>query len=237
MPVSLPVSDHDRPVFGARSSMMDALWRGLFRTPEGPRTGVAHASASPHRSRGVVPISLQAPAAVLLCAGGGLIVWGATSSWFTLFAGLHAYPGTLGQNGKVLMWLGAALGVVGCLLLGAAVGAHRAGARGQAGEAVPAERSRPGPGRIYGLIPILGWLLAMVGLGVGVAAQLLRGRVQELLSGDASDPMLVAELGPGLPLILAGGIAVAGAGVATALAWRHVRAGPDPDASTLRTPL
>lgn len=58
-----------------------------------------------------VRIGFRVPKRSLWCAlagvmGGGLMMIGAILPWFSLFAGLHPYPGTTGSNGWILLGAG-----------------------------------------------------------------------------------------------------------------------------------
>jgi len=56
-------------------------------------------------------------AGLLGIAGGALIVAGTLMPWFSLFAGLHPYPGTTGLFGRLLLAGGAVASVAGAALL------------------------------------------------------------------------------------------------------------------------
>lgn len=123
--------------------------------------------------------------------GGAGVVLGALLPWMSLYAGLQPLPGTMGSNGKLLAAAGGATLALGVWL------ALRGGRRGVLAAG------------LLGLAQAVfaGWLLARL-----FAAQ------SQLQSGH---PMLVPEIGPGLPVVLAGAaLTVAACGWA---AWALAR--------------
>jgi hypothetical protein len=112
-------------------------------------------------------------AALLAVAGGALVIAGTLLPWFTLFAGLHRYPGTTGLYGRLLLG-GGLIVLAGGIRLGFAGG--RA----------------------------LSWSVGGLGLVLlGFAAWLARGLL-EVHQQMTANPMLVARLGPGLFVSMAG---------------------------------
>ena len=67
------------------------------------------------RTRTPARVRSALPAATV--AGGALVMLGAWLPWLTLFAGLQAYAGTAGLNGRLLLAGGAVAAVIGAALL------------------------------------------------------------------------------------------------------------------------
>lgn len=133
------------------------------------RTGLGH--AAPPRAVGVMQL-----------AGGALMVAGALLPWLTLLAGLQAYRGILGWNGRGVLVAGAIVALGGAASL-----------VGRAGMLVRRGTS----------------LLAAVVAGSGIV---LVGRLittwHDLVARDA---MMVARPGVGLPVVVVGAIVAAAA--------------------------
>ena len=123
----------------------------------------------------------RAAAALQLC-GGALIVAGTALPWLTLFAGLQAYRGILGWNGRGVLAAGAIVALGGAASL---VG--RAGLLVRRGVSL---------------------LAALVGGASAVLVVRLIATWHDLVARDA---MMVARPGVGLPVVVAGAIVAAAA--------------------------
>jgi len=121
------------------------------------------------------------PVAAAAVVGGTLLAVGAVLPWFTLFAGLHGYPGIISISGRALAVGGAVGIVVGASVLWA-----------------PPRRAA-----------VARWGLAVVGaLLLGYAAYLVVGLLATV-RGLAAQPLAVPRLGPGLFVSTAGAALVA----------------------------
>jgi hypothetical protein len=123
----------------------------------------------------------RAAAGLQLC-GGALMVLGAALPWLTLFAGLQAYRGIIGWNGR------------GVLAAGAVV--TLGGAASLAGKAGPLVRRG------------VSLLAALVAGGAMVLVGRLITTWHDLMARDA---MVVARPGVGLPVVVVGAIVAAAA--------------------------
>ena len=123
----------------------------------------------------------RAPGALQL-AGGTLMVTGALLPWLTLLAGLQAYRGILGWNGRGVLAAGAIVALGGAASL---VG--RAGLLVRRGVSL---------------------LAALVGGASAVLVVRLIATWHDLVARDA---MMVARPGVGLPVVVAGAIVAAAA--------------------------
>jgi hypothetical protein len=121
------------------------------------------------------------PEAGAAIVGGTLLAVGAVLPWFTLFAGLHRYPGIISISGRALA-VGGAVGIVaGASLLWA-----------------PPRRAA-----------VVRWGLAVIGaLLLGYAAYLVVGLLATM-RGLAAQPLAVPRLGPGLFVSTTGAALVA----------------------------
>lgn len=111
--------------------------------------------------------------------GGVLIAAGSLSPWFSLFAGLQPYAGTVGPYGRVLLAIGVIVCVASAVLLWR-----------------PHLLSRRRLAAIVG-----GTGAASLAFAIWIAY----GLQQKMRELEAS-PMLVAEHGRGLPMIIAGAL-------------------------------
>jgi len=121
----------------------------------------------------------RAAAALQLC-GGSLIVAGTALPWLTLFAGLQAYRGIIGWNGRGILVAGAVVALGGAASL-----AGRAGLLVRRGVSL---------------------LAALVGGSAMVLVVRLIATWRDLVSRDA---MMVARPGIGLPVVVIGAIVAA----------------------------
>lgn len=127
-----------------------------------------------------------------MIAGGTLVATGALLPWLTVFAGLQTYAGTAGLHGRLLLG-----GGLVAIVLGAA-------------HAVMVSRSGMGPRlrRAARLTSVTG--LALGAAMMGLAGWAMVGLVG-LVRARATDPMMLADYGPGLFVALAGTVAVTAA--------------------------
>lgn len=150
---------------------------------------------------------------VALCGlgGGVLIAAGCLSPWFSLFAGLQPYAGTVGLYGRILLAIGAVVTVASAVMLW-----------------------RPRLLSVRRLATIIGGTGAA---SLGFALWIAYGLQQKMLELEAN-PMLVAERGPGLPLVIAGAVVLTVAALmATPLVRRTTGMTPDRDRMSVRPDL
>jgi len=121
-------------------------------------------------------------AAALQLCGGALIAAGAALPWLTLFAGLQAYRGIIGWNGRAMLVAGAVVALGGAASL--------------VGHAGLVTRR------------LISLLAAVVGGSAMVLVVRLMGTWRDLVSRDA---MMVARPGIGLPVVVVGAIVAAAA--------------------------
>ena len=131
---------------------------------------------------------------VALCglSGGALIAAGSVQPWFSLFAGLQPYPGTVGVYGRILL----GIGLLSCAL--SALLWWR-----------PPHFSVARVARVAAVQGAIGAVTLAFALWIAYG---LQRKMVEL----EANPMLVAEHGPGVPLLLLGAMVL----TASALAAR-----------------
>ncbi len=121
-------------------------------------------------------------AGALQLSGGALIVAGALLPWLTVLAGLQAYRGILGWNGRGVLAAGAVVALGGAASL--------------------ADRAGPLVRRVVSL------LAALVAGGAVVLVVRLIAVWRDLVARDA---MMLARPGVGLPVVVVGAIVAAAA--------------------------
>jgi hypothetical protein len=114
--------------------------------------------------------------------GGAAVVVGSWLPWMSFFAGLQPLPGLIGRNGRLLLIAGALGMFLGLLLL------------------------RRYDRRILRLLSVV------LGAAVSVAALWLLVGVWQLTHARGAGAMLVPRPGPGLVLVLFGGVLLVAAG-------------------------
>ncbi len=116
---------------------------------------------------------------VALCGvgGGALIAAGSLQPWFSLFAGLQPYAGTVGVYGRILLGVGLLVCALSALLWWST-------------RAIAVTRAAS--------------LQSAVGVITLTFAIWIAYGLQQQMAELAANPMLVAEYGPGVPLVLLG---------------------------------
>ncbi len=111
--------------------------------------------------------------------GGALIAAGSLQPWFSLFAGLQPYAGTVGVYGRILLGTGLLVVALSVFLMWreSAISTTRAAS-------------------LQG---------ALGAVTLTFAAWIAYGLQQKMAELEAN-PMLVAQLGPGVPMVLAGAL-------------------------------
>jgi hypothetical protein len=117
----------------------------------------------------------QKSIAMLAMVGGLLISLGTLLPWFSLFAGLHSFPGVAGLNGRILLGAGVVTVLAGIIFL------------------------LKKPKLLQDGINVLG--IALFSFSIWLVVGLIQ-TYQKL----ASDPFVVANLGPGLFIVLLGSV-------------------------------
>lgn len=118
---------------------------------------------------------------VALCGlgGGALIAAGSLQPWFSLFAGLQPYAGTVGVYGRILLGVGLLVCALSALMLW---------------------RTRAmSVTRAASLLSVLGVITLTFAIWIAYG-------LQQKMAELEANPMLVAEYGAGVPLVLLGAI-------------------------------